>query len=194
MASRPRSDVLSRDVIRILRDQHERFRAVISALKSSGAINDLQEQLDATAEALRRAKPAERRSLVAQLCLAVEARLEAAGVSRSVTDEIIRVIQANWFRLAKSDQEVDVAELLTDAVEEWEALLTRHDELRRERADSRRRGVVGALRLVAAGAFVVLDTAGMYTVTPVPTYLFSSVMGGCVFFLQGVDDIWNGRA
>jgi hypothetical protein len=185
----------SRQVLALLDAQLERFKIIVGALDESGALDVLDELFDKTNARLKDASHAERRRMVRVLADAAAQRLLQHGVERELVGSIERIVVKNWMRLLLSTTKTErLSVVLRRAVDDWARELENESARSDKATEATRSQWLGALRVAAGCGAVVLDSANMMTISPVPGYLFASVMGGAVMLVGGVEDIWKSKS
>ena len=168
-----------------LRKQLLIFKTVLDALDEAGTFAEAQRVLDTTNDALARASVDDRERTVSLLARFTGQTLRHRGADERLVREIELVVRTSWIRAIERQERFLIRGVLRQAAVDWEAYLKKveHESSKRKR----RKMLAAAAVVIAGGGAIIFDAAKFLLVAPVPSFMFTSFIGGTALFLDGVD-------
>jgi hypothetical protein len=174
------------DIKGLLRRQQKRFKLLIETLDDEGVFDQIQDVFEEVNRRIGQGGSAGQKRAIELLSRSARESLIARGVNEEIARDVERIVTENWLSILQNGREVNLREVLRNAVADWEADLSNIQE-REQKKDFYK----GANRLSCGGGAVLFDAAKFLMVDPIPNYMFSSFIGGAILFLHGVDQLWG---
>ena len=165
------------------------FEQVIQMLDASDAWTDFQGTFDEIHSLLMAMDADARRHSIDMLATYVELSLLQKGFRHDEVTWIKNSIICNWQKACESKERLEAREIYHRTNVQWRKVNNEYQGKATQDTPLFPSLLAPLGRLFTGAAALVFDALKMLTVSPVPSFVAITIMGGAALFLNGVDGI-----
>ena len=167
--------------------QLRRFETVVQALDAAGALAAAQTAFDEINRSLELMSKAERVRAIDVLARVTGRTLRQHEVDEEIVRDSEERIKNKWLALLEARQTVSLRKILGETTISWKRAV---EDARKVKKRRRRRQLTSSgIRLVVGGGALVFDSAKFMLVSPIPTFMFSSFIGGVTLLVDSIERV-----
>lgn len=187
-------DIDPKRIVEISQRQVTRLEKLVVSLDAKGIWNAIQKEMDELWDELRQIEVQARNAFIDALIAQLEVTLLDNGADPGDVSILCYIIRTNWNRAFSEDSRPCVREIYLRSIDEWKKL---NRKLRKDLAatpaehSSWRRVLGGVLRLVTGGGSIAFDIWKVTVTTPMPQFIYTTVLVGAGLFLDGIERVFR---